>query len=75
MSKYQLSELSQYTVDFSMAATISSIVMQNIKTNPGDKTVAKYTYAIDGNIVHESTTAEDYEQTDLTLGRKYDQRI
>ena len=70
MSKYQLSELSQYTVDFSMAATMNSIVMQNVKINAGDKTVAKYTYAIDGNIVHESTTAEDYEQTNLTLGNR-----
>ena len=75
MSKYQLSELTNsdtYTVDYSMVATIDSMIFQNIKLNTGNKTVSKIQYYIDGKLVHEvnSQTPEDYEQTGLQLGER-----
>lgn len=69
VSKYQLSELSTYTIDFSTAATVTSMTIQNISVNTTE-TVAKYTYAINGTIIHESTNGEDYTIKDLAKGNK-----
>ena len=69
ISKYQLSELSKYTIDFSTAASATSITVQSITTNT-TQTIAKYTYALNGKIVHESTSPEDYKITGLAKGNK-----
>lgn len=69
MSKYQLSDLTTYTIDFSTTATVSSITIKDIKTNASEE-IAKYTYAINGTIVHESTTPEEYTVKNLAKGNK-----
>lgn len=78
VSKYQLSELTDadtYTIDFSTAATPTTITIQNIVVNQeainaSGKKIAKYTYAINGKIVHESKTPENYTLTGLARGNK-----
>jgi hypothetical protein len=52
-----------------VAASITSMTIQNITINT-TKTVAKYTYAINGTIVHQSTTNENYTITNLAKGNK-----
>lgn len=69
ISKYQLSDLGTYTIDFSTAATMTSITIQNITTNT-TKEISKYTYALNGKIVHESKNGEDYKITGLAKGNK-----
>lgn len=69
MSKYQLSDLGKYTIDFSVAASSTSITIQSITTNT-TQTIAKYTYALNGKIVHESTSPENYKITNLAKGNK-----
>ncbi len=69
MSKYQLSELTEYTLDFSTAATTNSITIQDIKLNT-NKTVAKYTYAINGSIIEEAATGKNYTIKNLAKGNK-----
>ena len=76
MSKYQLSELKEsdtYTIDFNLAATPKTITIREITVNTNalnGKTIAKYTYAINGVIVHESTNGEDFQLSGLTRGNK-----
>ena len=72
MSKYQLSELKNednYTIDFSTTATPSAITIKDITVHT-TKAIGKYVYAINGNIVHESTNGENYEAKDLARGNK-----
>ena len=70
MSKYQLSESTDtYTIDFETTATPTSITIKGISTNT-TKTIAKYTYAINGKIIHESTKPEDYEVKNLAKGNR-----
>ncbi len=69
MSKYQLSELSGYTVDFNTTATPTSITIQEIKSNT-TKNIAKYIYAINGKVAHESTNGENYTITGLERENK-----
>ena len=51
MSKYQLSDLGEYVLDYNTAATVTSINVQEIKIKT-DKIVAKYTYSVNGNILY-----------------------
>ena len=60
MTKYTLGEKEKYTINFEAIASKTKIKMQTISANTTN-TVAKYTYAINGNIVKESTTAENLE--------------
>ena len=60
MTKYTLGEKEKYTINFEAIASKTKIKMQTISANTTN-TVAKYTYAINGNIVKESTTAENFE--------------
>ena len=60
MQKYTVGDRDKYTIDFEAVASKSKIKMQSIRTNTTE-TIAKYTYAINGNILKESTTAEDFE--------------
>ena len=69
ISKYQLNELGSYPVNFDVAAGTTSMTIQNIATAT-QKTIKKYTYAINGKIVHESKKAEDYKITGLARGNK-----
>ena len=72
MSKYQLSEFvkgDNYTVNYKTVATTSSIKIQEITTST-DKAIAKYTYAVNGNILHESNSPDDYTITGLAKGNK-----
>lgn len=73
MSKYQLSELvageDNYIVNYSPTATSTSVTIKDIVTNT-DKTIAKYVYAVNGNIVKESTSPENFELTGLSKGNK-----
>ena len=70
MTKYQLNELaSTYTIDYNTISTTTTMQIQEIKINT-DKQVAKYTYAINGKILYESTTPEAYTFTGLSKGNK-----
>ena len=58
--KYTAGERDSYTINVEAIASKTKIKMQTINVNTTN-TVAKYTYAINGNIVKESTTAESLE--------------
>ena len=58
MSKYQLSELDEYKINYSLAASRTHFNVNNLTNNTTNTT--KYTYAINGKIVHESNTLENY---------------
>ena len=58
VSKYQLSELSEYIVDYKTSVTPSTITIKEIETKT-EKAIAKYTFAVNGKIVHESNTKYD----------------
>ena len=58
MSKYQLSELDEYKINYSLAASRTYFNVNNLTNNTTNAT--KYTYAINGKIVHESNTLENY---------------
>ena len=58
--KYTAGERDSYTINFEAIASKTKIKMQTISANTTE-TIAKYTYAIKGNIVKESTTAENFE--------------
>ena len=73
ISKYQLSELKEtdsYTIDYDVVATPTTITIRNIRINAGGKEIAKYQYAVNGKILHESTNGEDYKITGLAKGNK-----
>ena len=53
ISKYQLSELEEFNIDYNMTANTNSIVLNNFKNNVSDKAV-KFTYAINGKITNNS---------------------
>lgn len=62
MSKYQLSELNagEYIIDYTTAVTTTSATIKDIRENiPSGKTVAKYTYYLNGNLVPDHFTKED----------------
>ena len=72
ISKYQLSELTDndtYTIDYATTATPTTITIKDISTST-EKEIAKYVYAINGNIVHESTSPEEYTLKGLAKGNK-----
>ena len=58
--KYTAGERDSYTINFEAIASKTKIKMQTINANTTE-TIAKYTYAINGNIVKEATTAENLE--------------
>lgn len=59
-SKYQLTELeNSYAIDYFLSADENNLYAKKIKTSV-NSAVAKYTYAINGKIVNESTTPDDY---------------
>lgn len=64
-SKYQLSELSTYKINYNLVASTSAFTVSSF-TNNVSSSAAKYTYAINGKIVHESTTLENYDFANTT---------
>ena len=58
--KYTAGERDSYTINFEAIASKTKIKMQTISANTTG-TITKYTYAINGNIVKEATTAENFE--------------
>lgn len=70
ISKYQLSELEEFNIDYNMTANINSIVLNNFKNNVSDKAV-KFTYAINGKITNNSNELEDYTFNNLTENENY----
>ncbi len=50
MSKYQLSDLAGYVLDYDTAAAVTTINVQNIRIDT-DKIVAKYVFSVNGNEV------------------------
>ena len=59
MSKYQLSELDKYKINYSFTANEKTINVSNLTNNVSDE-AAKYTYAINGKIEYESEKLEEY---------------
>lgn len=70
ISKYQLSELEKFNIDYNMTASKSSIVLNNYTNNVVDK-AQTYTYAINGKIVNNSTTLDEYTFNGLTENQSY----
>ncbi len=73
MSKYQLSELNEgeYIVDYTTAVNMNSVTIKDIRENvPTGKTVAKYTYYLNGNLVPDHFTKEDELKIPATPGNK-----
>lgn len=70
ISKYQLSELAKFNIDYNMSAGKSSIVVSNFTNNVSDKATS-YTYALNGQIKNTSNTLEDYTFTGLTENESY----
>ena len=62
-SKYQLSDLTSYKVNFTATAT-TSINIRDITTNVTDS-IAKYEYAINGEVVYEGATPNTYKKQDI----------
>lgn len=62
ISKYQLSELEagKYIIDYNTAVSMKSVTIKDIKENiPEGQTVAKYTFAINGNIIPDHSTKDN----------------
>lgn len=57
VSKYQLKDLGNYKIDYNLAASKEIFNLSNYTNNT---TASKYTYAINGQIVYESESLEDY---------------
>lgn len=65
MSKYQLSESDEYKIDYSLAASKTALNVSNFTNNVSDS-ASKYTYAINGKIVYQSETLENYSFVNAT---------
>ena len=59
-TKYTEGERDTYTINFDAVVSKTKIKIQGIRIDTTE-TVAKYTYAINGNIVNESTEPENFE--------------
>ena len=67
--KYTAGESDKYTINFETIASKQKVKITNIKKDTTEE-IAKYTYAIDGNIIYESTTPEDFEKVESTENEK-----
>ncbi len=67
MAKYQMTDLGSYIIDYLMTAGQTGINVKNLKTST-NKEIAKYTYAINGKVEHESETAEEYTFANVAAG-------
>lgn len=69
ISKYQLSELSSYKINFNLTVDRSSIVVSNFTNTVSS--VKEYTYAINGKILETKQAAEDYTFANLEEYESY----
>ena len=70
ITKYQLSEVSEYIVDYNYAVNMTNIELTNITIN-SDIEVAKYTYALNGEIKAEQTDqTKGYTFTNIEEGKQ-----
>lgn len=67
--KYTAGESDKYTINYETIASKKTVKIINIKKNSTEE-IAKYTYAIEGNIVYESTTPENFEKAEATEKEK-----
>lgn len=67
--KYTAGESDKYTINYERIASKKTVKIINIKKNSTEE-IAKYTYAIEGNIVYESTTPENFEKAEATENEK-----
>ena len=65
MSKYQLSTLDTYKINYNLTATTTNFKVSNF-TNNVSADATQYTYAINGKIVNTTTTLEDYSFDNTT---------
>ena len=56
--KYTAGERDTYTINYETTASKKQIFIRNIKIDTSEE-IAKYVYAVNGNVIKESTTAED----------------
>lgn len=70
ISKYQLSELAKFNIDYNMTAGKSSIVLNNYTNNVADN-ASSYTYSLNGKIVNTATNLDEYTFTGLTENETY----
>ena len=59
ISKYELSESTKYPINYNLTVNNQGFKISNIVIDT-DKTIARYTYAINGKIVYSSETPDDY---------------
>ena len=64
-TKYQLSELTSYKLNYNLTASETALNVSTF-TNNVSAEAASYTYAINGQIVNTSTTLEDYSFVNAT---------
>ena len=71
ISKYQLSELSKYIIDYSATVNLKTINIENINLNT-DKTITEYVYYLDGveKYREQGSTSSGYTFTDIPKGEK-----
>ncbi len=70
ISKYQLSEVTEYIVDYNYAVNMTNVELTNITIN-SDEEVTKCTYAINGEIKAELTDQSNgYTFTDVSEGKQ-----
>ncbi len=67
--KYTAGESDKYTINYETIANKKAVKIININKNTTEE-IAKYTYAIDGNIVYEGTTPKDFEKAESTENEK-----
>ena len=68
LSKYQLSTLDTYKINYNLIATKTSFNVSSF-TNNVTSEAASYTYAINGQVVNTSSTLVDYDFTNTTPDR------
>ncbi len=67
MSKYELSDLQGYTIDYNLTASMENFNVSNFKVNESKKEqITQYTYAINGEIQQTKTELENYSFTNAT---------
>ena len=70
ISKYQLGELTSYTIDYSAIVNLTSIEVTNLKVNT-TQAIAQYVYALDGKVyATEDATSTGYTFQNVDFGNK-----
>ena len=64
VSKYQLSELTSYKISFNAIATSKYVSINDVSTTISQG-IAKYEYAINGEIVYQGNTPDNYKTQDI----------